>query len=101
MMIILQITKFIVQICPSNKILISFNIVGNPKEPRENTFGTRYQWKTVHGKRKLVEIKDTFQYIPLLDVLQAMLNNDSIFKEVQYILLFYIIIIIIPSLRTT
>ena len=33
-------------------------------------------------EKKLVEIKDTFQYIPLLDVLQAMLKNDSICKEV-------------------
>ena len=29
------------------------------------------------------EIKDTLQHIPLLDVLQAMLKNDSIFKEVS------------------
>ena len=31
----------------------------------------------------MVETKDTFQYIPLLDVLQAMLKNDLIFKEVH------------------
>ena len=59
------------------------------KEPTEQTFGTHYQWKTVHGTRKLVKTKDTFQYIPLLDVLQAMLKNDLIFKEV-HILITYV-----------
>ena len=27
-------------------------------------------------------VKDTFQYIPIIDVLQAMLKNDIIFEEV-------------------
>ena len=27
-------------------------------------------------------VKDTFQYIPIIDVLQAMLKNDTIFEEV-------------------
>ena len=37
----------------------------------------------VNGTRKLVQMKDTFQYIPIIDVLQAMLKNQAIYKEVK------------------
>ena len=53
------------------------------KEPVEQVFGSHYMWKTIKGIRKLVVVKDTFQYIPIIDVLQAMLNNDIIFEEVN------------------
>ena len=52
------------------------------KEPVEKVFGSHYQWKTIQGIRKLVMVKDTFQYISIIDVLQAMLKNDIIFEEV-------------------
>ena len=43
-------------------------------------------WVVVHGMRKLVQVKDTFQYIPIIGVLQAMLQNQAIYKEVKAII---------------
>ena len=40
-------------------------------------------WVVVHGTRKLAQVKDTFQYIPIIGILQAMLQNKAIYKEVK------------------
>ena len=37
----------------------------------------------VGSKRKLVETKDTFQYVPLLSGLQSLLKNDDVCHEVS------------------
>ena len=48
-----------------------------------HTFSTYMDWVMVHGICKLVQVKDTFQYIPIIGVLQAMLQNQAIYKEVK------------------
>ena len=53
------------------------------QDPEPCTFSTRMDWVVLHGIRKLVQVKDTFQYIPLIGILQAMLQNQAIYKEVK------------------
>ena len=36
----------------------------------------------VHGVTKIVEVKDTYEYVPIIAVIQAMLHNSVIYKEV-------------------
>lgn len=46
------------------------------------TLGSYQAWLTHGTGRQLVEVKDEFVYVPLLQVLERMLQNDSIFEEV-------------------
>lgn len=47
------------------------------------TLGSYQSWQTKGTQKKLVEMKDEFTYIPLLDVLEKMLANRSIYEEVS------------------
>ena len=46
------------------------------------TLGSHQAWQTHGTGRQLVEVKDEFVYVPLLQVLERMLQNNSIFEEV-------------------
>ena len=35
------------------------------------------------AKRRLIEEEETFAYIPILDTLQTLLNNETVLSEVQ------------------
>lgn len=45
--------------------------------------GTHYQYKRSGTRRSLVERKDTFQYVPLLQNLEWLLQNGDVCKEVS------------------
>ena len=44
--------------------------------------GTTYQYKRSGAKRLLIEKPDTFQYVPLIDNLQWLLQNKDVYQEV-------------------
>lgn len=44
--------------------------------------GTSLRYQSIESSRQLVDTQDTFQYVPLLENLQAFLNNFEVFKEV-------------------
>lgn len=45
--------------------------------------GKRHTWKGYGNKRRAIEKVDTFSYIPILAVLERMLQNSSIFEQVN------------------
>ena len=55
--------------------------------------GTTYQYKRSGAKRLLIEKPDTFQYVPLIDNLQWVLQNKDVYREMactSVMTLFYI-----------
>ena len=46
--------------------------------------GMEWVYQTYHGgtKRRLVEKKETCQYLPLIPNLEALLQNEDLYKEV-------------------
>ncbi len=52
------------------------------QEPKTIELGKTYTWESLGGKSKLVETKDTFQYVPILDSLASIMQNRDIFSEV-------------------
>lgn len=57
------------------------------------TLGTYSSWKTHGMQRQLVNVKDEFVYIPILEVLERMLQNQTIFEEVTMLVIMVSIII--------
>ena len=53
------------------------------QEPETIILGVKRKCMGVGSKRKLVETKDTFQYVPLLPGLQSLLKNDDVRHEVS------------------
>ncbi len=45
--------------------------------------GTTYQYERSGAKRLLIEKPDTFQYVPLIDNLQWVLQNKEVYWEVS------------------
>ena len=52
------------------------------QEPKTIELGKTYTWEKLGGKSKLVETKDTFQYVPLLDSIASTLGNKDLYDEV-------------------
>ena len=52
------------------------------QEPLACELGTSFRYQQTGVKRRLVEVTETAQYIPLLSNLERLLNNQSIFQEV-------------------
>ena len=52
------------------------------QDPVTVELGTHYQYKRSGAKRSLVEKKDTFQYIPLIQNLEWLLQHGDIYKQV-------------------
>ena len=53
------------------------------QDPETHVFSTYMDWAVVHGVMKLTEMKDTYQYIPIIAVIQAMLHNRVLYEEVK------------------
>ena len=52
------------------------------QEPVRVKLGEQRVWKGTGSKRRCVLEEDTFMYIPLLNTLETLLQNDSILAEV-------------------
>ena len=52
------------------------------QEPLACELGTSFRYQQTGAKRKLVEVTETSQYVPLLPNLERLLNNKNIFQEV-------------------
>ena len=53
------------------------------QEPVTVELGTRYKYQFSGSKRRLVQKSDTFQYVPLIDNLQWILQNKDVYDEVK------------------
>lgn len=51
-------------------------------EPTTVVLGTSLRYQLIESSRQLVDTQDTFQYVPLLENLQAFLSNFEVLKEV-------------------
>ena len=56
--------------------------VASMQEPITIELGTTYQYKRSGAKRSLVEKSESFQYVPLIDNLEWLLQNKEVFHEV-------------------
>ena len=52
------------------------------QEPVTVELGQIYRYTYSGVKRKLVEVPETFQYVPLIDNLEWVLQNKDIYQEV-------------------
>ena len=52
------------------------------QEPITVTLGSERVYTQTGAKRRLSEVNDTFQYVPLLEGLQSLLRNSEILDEV-------------------
>ena len=52
------------------------------QEPVTVELGKSYRYKSSGAKRRLVESSDTYQYVPLIDNLQWLLQHQDIYDEV-------------------
>lgn len=52
------------------------------QEPVTIQLGTSYKYKKRGAKRQLVDTPDTFQYVPLIENLEWMLQNRDLYDEV-------------------
>lgn len=56
------------------------------QEPVTITLGTEYHYRASGAKRCLVEKPETFQYVPLIENLEWMLQNADVCHEVSMFL---------------
>ena len=57
------------------------------QEPVPKVLGIRREWRKRKAKRRVVQVEDTFQYIPLLESLKVSYNyalNISAQREAEY-----------------
>ena len=59
--------------------------------PVKVVLGTRRKAKGLGAKRQLVEVEDSFMYVPILETIQTLLNNQTVLEEVRcvYIMDYY------------
>lgn len=53
------------------------------QEPVTITLGTEYRYKARSAKRCLIEKPETFQYVPLIENLEWVLQNTDVCHEVS------------------
>lgn len=53
------------------------------QEPVACELGTSFRYQQTGVKRRLVEVRETCQYIPLMQNLEKLLNNQDVYQEVQ------------------
>lgn len=53
------------------------------QEPVTCELGTSFRYQQTGVKRRLVEVRETCQYIPLMQNLEKLLNNQDFYQEVQ------------------
>lgn len=61
-------------------------LLGN-QDPVAIVLGTDYKMKGCGSKRRLVEVRNEMQYIPMLDTLQRLLNCNAIQQQVSIFLI--------------
>lgn len=52
--------------------------------PREIILGSKWKPEGTGTKRRTVEKKDCMYYIPIIETLQTLLDNEDILAEVRY-----------------
>ena len=52
------------------------------QEPETIRLGSSLRYQQSGSSRRLVEVTDTFQYVPLIPNLKHFLSNPDVFKEV-------------------
>jgi len=52
-------------------------------KPIENELGKRFEQRFVKGSVHQVQVKDTYQYIPIVEVLKALFNRHDIVSEIR------------------
>lgn len=62
------------------------------QEPVTITLGTEYCYKQSGAKRYLTERSETFQYVPLIDNLEWVLQNRDVYHEVSVV--FHVLILV-------
>ena len=76
-----------IQIYKNIQLIHHFTIIHyyiiHMQDPETHVFSTYMDWAVVHGVTKLTEMKDTYQYIPIIAVIQAMLHNRVLYEEVK------------------
>lgn len=53
------------------------------QEPKTISLGTTLRYKGVGSTRQLVDVEESFEYVPLIENLEALLNNVEVLKEVR------------------
>ena len=53
--------------------------------PVKVVLGTRRKAKGLGAKCQLVEVEDSFMYVPILETLQTLLNNQTVLEEVRFV----------------
>lgn len=54
------------------------------QEPKTVVLGTVRKPKGTGTKRRCVEVEETMQYIPIMDTLNVLLQNETVNFEVMY-----------------
>lgn len=73
------------------KIIFHFHF----QEPVSVVLSQKAEYKLRNGRMKLTHTKETYQYIPILKTLQALLNHPDILEEVLYKIVIVLLILII------
>jgi len=47
--------------------------------------GATFRYQQIGVKRRLVEVNETCQHIPLLENLEKLLNNKDVYQEVYFV----------------
>ena len=55
--------------------------------------GTSFRYQQTGAKRRLVEVQETCQYVPLLQNLEKLLNNQDVYREVYFVFGRYVLCI--------
>ena len=55
------------------------------QEPEEIVLSQHAEYRNVNGRQRMKLVKETFQYIPILKTLQALLNQPDVLAEILYI----------------
>ena len=64
-------------------VLLIYTDMPPTQEPVRVKLGEQRVWKGTGSKRRCVLEEDTFMYIPVLNTLETLLQNDSILAEVH------------------
>ena len=70
------------------------------KEPQEIVLSQRAEYRNIRGRQKLRIVKETFQYIPILKTLEALLNQPDVIEEVILLSFFYCFLLMTANTPT-
>ena len=73
------------------------------QEPREVILSQHTEFRLIHGQNTLQLVKESFQHVPILETLKALLNQPDVLSEVYQlvsIILYYFFHILKANLFT-